>query len=64
MSYAETLANSQGCRLVAIPYEISNVILSVSLVINEAKEDRFDNPNIRGNAVFLLCKFYLERRSH
>ncbi len=35
---------------------------AVSLVIHEAKENGFDNPNIRGNAVFLLCKFYLERR--
>ncbi len=35
---------------------------AVSLIIHEAKENGFDNPNIRGNAVFLLCKFYLERR--
>ena len=36
---------------------------AVSLVIHKAKADGFDNPNIRGNAVFLLCKFYLEKRN-
>ncbi len=35
---------------------------AVSLMIHEAKANGFDNPNTRGNAVFLLCKFYLERR--
>ena len=35
---------------------------AVSLMIHEAKENGFDNPNVRGNAVFMLCKFYLERR--
>ena len=35
---------------------------AISLMGHKAKADGFDNPNIRGNAVFLLCKFYLERR--
>ncbi len=43
--------------------QLETVEEAVSLVIHEAKEDGFDNPNIRGNAVFLLCKFYLERRN-
>ena len=42
--------------------QLETVEEAVSLVIHEAKENGFDNPNIRGNAVFLLCKFYLERR--
>jgi ParB family chromosome partitioning protein len=43
--------------------QLETVEEAVSLVIHEAKENGFDNPNIRGNAVFLLCKFYLERRN-
>jgi len=42
--------------------QLETVEEAVSLMINKAKEDGFDNPNTRGNAVFLLCKFYLERR--
>ena len=43
--------------------QLETVEEAVSLMIHEAKEDGFDNPNTRGNAVFLLCKFYLERRN-
>jgi ParB family chromosome partitioning protein len=35
---------------------------AVSLMIPKAKGEGFDNPNTRGNAVFLLCKFYLDKR--
>ncbi len=42
--------------------QLETVEEAVSLMIHEAKVDGFDNPNTRGNAVFLLCKFYLERR--
>jgi ParB family chromosome partitioning protein len=41
--------------------QLETVEEAVSLVIHKAKEDGFDNPNTRGNAIFLLCKFYLER---
>ncbi len=44
--------------------QLETVEEAISLVIQEAKENEFDNPNARGNAVFLLCKFYLERRNH
>ncbi len=43
--------------------QLETVEEAVSLMIREAKENGFDNPNTRGNAVFLLCKFYLERRN-
>ena len=43
--------------------QLETVEEAVSLMIHEAKKDGFDNPNTRGNAVFLLCKFYLERRT-
>ncbi|MFC1917203.1 ParB/RepB/Spo0J family partition protein [Chloroflexota bacterium] len=33
---------------------------AVSRVLPRAKDNSFDNPNNRGNAMFLLCKFYLE----
>jgi ParB family chromosome partitioning protein len=42
--------------------QLETVKEAVSLIIHQTKEDGFDNPNIRGNAIFLLCKFYLERR--
>ncbi len=44
--------------------QLETVEEAVSLMITKAKTDGFDNPNTRGNAVFLLCKFYLERRNH
>ncbi len=44
--------------------QLETVEEAVSLMTLEAKENRFDNPNTRGNAVFLLCKFYLERRNN
>lgn len=44
--------------------QLATVEEAVSLMTHEAKKDGFDNPNTRGNAVFLLCKFYLERRNH
>jgi ParB family transcriptional regulator, chromosome partitioning protein len=36
---------------------------ALSLIVPKAKDDSFDNPNTRGNAIFLLCKFYLDRRT-
>jgi len=41
--------------------QLETVEEAVSLVIHKVKGDGFDNPNTRGNAIFLLCKFYLER---
>jgi ParB family chromosome partitioning protein len=35
---------------------------AVSSIIPKVKDESFGNPNTRGNAVFLLCKFYLDRR--
>ena len=35
---------------------------AVSSILPKAKSEEFDNPNSRGNAVFLLCKFYLDKR--
>jgi len=35
---------------------------ALAQVLPVAKEEKGDNPNIRGNALYLLCKFYLENR--
>ncbi len=43
--------------------QLETVEEAVSLMMDKAKKDVFDNPNTRGNAVFLICKFYLERRN-
>ncbi len=43
--------------------QLETVEKAISLMLTKTKEDGFDNPNTRGNAVFLLCKFYLERRN-
>ena len=42
--------------------QLETVQEAVNLILPKAKEE-MDNPNTRGNAIFLLCKFYLERRS-
>ncbi len=42
--------------------QLETVEEAISLMIPKAKEDGFRNPNTRGNAIFLLCKFYLDRR--
>ena len=41
--------------------QLETVEKAVSLMIARAKVDGLNNPNIRGNAIFMLCKFYLER---
>lgn len=35
---------------------------AISLILPKAKDEQSGNPNARSNAVYLLCKFYLERR--
>lgn len=42
--------------------QLETVEEAVSLMIPKVKGNGFDNPNTRGNAFFLLCKFYLDRR--
>ena len=41
--------------------QLETVQEAVSRILPRAKDALFENPNARGNAVFLLCKFYLER---
>jgi ParB family transcriptional regulator, chromosome partitioning protein len=42
--------------------QLETVEEALSLILPKAKDAKSDNPNNRGNAIFLLCKFYLDRR--
>lgn len=53
---------AQSARLRHMQLQFTNKQLevveeAVSLILPEAKTESFGNPNIRGNAVFLLCKY-------
>ena len=43
--------------------QLETVEEALSLIVPRAKDNDPDNPNTRGNAMYLLCKFYLERRT-
>ena len=65
--YLKTWEERQAARLRHMQLQFTDKQLetveeAVSLVMDKVKKDVFDNPNARGNAIFLLCKFYLERR--
>lgn len=58
---------AQSARLRHMQLQLTDKQLEVveealSLILPKAKADSYDNPNLRSNAIFLLCKFYLERR--
>lgn len=58
--------NAQAARLRHMQLQFTDEQLetvekAVSLMITRAEKTGFDNPNTRGNAIFMLCKFYLER---
>ncbi len=42
--------------------QLETVQEAVDLIMPRAKDSSFDNPNVRGNAVYLLCQFYLMNR--
>ncbi len=42
--------------------QLETVQEAVSLILPVAKDSKEDNPNTRSTAIFLLCKFYIERR--
>ncbi|OBW61024.1 ParB/RepB/Spo0J family partition protein [Dehalococcoides mccartyi] len=42
--------------------QLETVQEAVSLIMPVAKNSPKDNPNTRSTAIFLLCKFYIERR--
>jgi ParB family transcriptional regulator, chromosome partitioning protein len=56
------LARLRHMQLQFTDKQLEVVEEAVSSIIPKAKDESFGNPNTRGNAVFLLCKFYLDRR--
>jgi ParB family chromosome partitioning protein len=54
-------ARLQHMQIQLTDEQLQTVKKAVSLIISRANIDGFENPNTRGNAVFMLCKFYLER---
>ena len=53
-------ARLKHMQLQLTPKQLELVEEAVSRILPKAKDDSFDNPNTRGNAIFLLCRFYLE----
>ena len=65
--HLEAWQQAQAARLKHMQLQFTHKQLeiveeAVSSILPKAKSEDFDNPNSRGNAVFLLCKFYLDRR--
>jgi ParB family transcriptional regulator, chromosome partitioning protein len=56
------LARLRHMQLQFTDKQLETVEEAVSSIIPKAKDESFGNPNTRGNAIFLLCKFYLDRR--
>jgi ParB family chromosome partitioning protein len=42
--------------------QLATIQEAVSLIMPKAKNESIENPNLRSTAMYLLCKFYLERR--
>jgi ParB family transcriptional regulator, chromosome partitioning protein len=65
--HLQAWADAQAARLKHMQLQFTHQQLetveeAVNLILPKAKNDSFENPNDRGNAIFLLCKFYLEKR--
>ena len=41
--------------------QLETIEKAMSRILPEVKDSSFDNPNDRSNAIYLLCKYYLER---
>ncbi len=57
---------AQAARLKHLQFQLTESQLKVieralALLIPEARETRGDSPNVRGTALYLLCRTYLER---
>jgi ParB family transcriptional regulator, chromosome partitioning protein len=62
----EAWEKAQSARLKHMQLQFSNEQLqtvekALNLVLAKAKESTTSNPNIRGTAIYLLAKFYIER---
>ena len=55
-------AKLKHCQFQLTPKQTNIVEEALAQLLSAAKQEKSDNPNIRGNALYLLCKFYLENR--
>lgn len=53
-------ARLKHMQLQFTPKQLELVEEAVNRILPRAKDNSFDNPNNRGNAFYLLCKFYIE----
>ena len=56
---------AQAARLKHLQFQLTNKQLkivedAVNSMLPQAKQVKGDNPNVRGVALYLLCKYYLE----
>jgi ParB family chromosome partitioning protein len=63
--YLQNFQQAQGAKLKHLTFQLTPVQLEIieealARMMPQAKESQEDNPNPRGNALFLLCKAYLE----
>ena len=56
------IARLRHMQLQLTDKQLETVEEALSLITPKAKDESFNNPNSRGNAIFLLCKYYLDRR--
>jgi ParB family chromosome partitioning protein len=54
-------AKLKHMQLQLTPKQLEVVEKALSRIMSKTKDSSFDNPNNRGNAIFLLCNYYLER---
>ncbi|MGB7725043.1 MAG: ParB N-terminal domain-containing protein [Dehalococcoidales bacterium] len=55
-------AKLKHCQFQLTSKQTDTVEKALTQILPDAKQENNDNPNIRGNALYLLCKFYLEKR--
>jgi len=68
-AYLEAWRETQAARLKHLQFQLTASQLEVvdealARILPQASQARGESPNVRGTALFLLCKFYLERRDH
>lgn len=66
-NYLQSWQQAQTAKLKHVqfrptPTQIDIVEKALVQILPAAKQEKLDNPNIRGTALYLLCKFYLENK--
>jgi ParB family chromosome partitioning protein len=47
-----------------IPKQVEIVEEAIARILPKANQSKGESPNVRGTAIFLLCKYYLENQKH